>query len=232
MRLKQSSLCFEFAILPGTNYQMSFVFPVTDSDIRRSAHRQLFRDHHTAPGTLVVDELGLRHGSARADIAIVNGRLVAYEIKSERDSLHRLKNQVAAYDAIFDNITIIVGPKHERRVAQRIPRHWGIIIAQRGKLGAVRFEFQRKARMNRRIDLFAIAQLLWRTEVMGLLQSTGVSNQLLRQPRTALYRHLVSSMPAQTLKAAVRNCLRTRRNWRCPQQSFQCDGSCRPRAKL
>jgi len=206
-------------------------FPVNDSDIRESAHRKIFRRHHNAANTLVIDELGLRHGSARADIVVVNGKLAGYEIKSERDSLRRLRSQIGMYDAVFDSITLIVSPRHRSAATRHIPRHWGIILAQRGKRGAVHFDFQRKPRSNRRIDLFSIAQLLWRTEAVQLLRLRNASNRLLRLPRATLYRHLVSTLPAEALRAAVRNCLRNRRNWRHREPSFQYDDSCRPTAK-
>ena len=192
----------------------------------------MFRRHHNAANTLVIDELGLRHGSSRADVVIVNGKLAGYEIKSERDSLRRLTKQVPVYDAVFDSITVIVAPKHRPVVNRHVPRHWGIIVAQGDKHGAVHFKCQRKAGANRRIDLFSIAQLLWRDEAIQLLRLNGVSNRLLKLPRTELYRQLVANLSAKTLKAAVRQCLRSRQNWRCPQQSFQCGDWFRPIATL
>src|SRR5438132_3874390 len=108
---------------------------MTDFEIRRSFHGKMLRRHHGAPDTLVVDELGLQYGSGRADIAVVNGRLVGYEIKSDNDSLARLKRQISLYDAIFDSITIVVGLKHCSVICQRVPGHWGVVLAQIGKGG-------------------------------------------------------------------------------------------------
>src|SRR5437660_4553154 len=106
---------------------------MTDSEIRQSVHRKLLRRYHAARDTLVINELGLHHGSGRADIAVVNGRFRGYEIKSDRDSLVRLKNQISLYDAVFDSISIIVVAKHLPVICRRVPPHWGIVIAASGQ---------------------------------------------------------------------------------------------------
>jgi len=63
---------------------------MNDAGIRRNLHCKKLRRHHVDPDTLVVDELGLKHGKCRADIAVINGHLMGYEIKSDDDSLRRL----------------------------------------------------------------------------------------------------------------------------------------------
>src|SRR4051812_44988248 len=123
---------------------------MTDSEIRKSLHATILRHYHEAPETLVVDELGLRHGSCRADIAVVNGCLLGYEIKSDRDSLMRLKNQISVYDAVFDNITIVVGPRHNAVISRRVPRHWGVMLATLGNRGTIQFETRRCPSVNPR----------------------------------------------------------------------------------
>jgi hypothetical protein len=74
-------------------------------------HQKKLWLHHANENTLVVDELGILNGKSRADIAVINGYLVGFEIKSDEDSLTRLNDQVEAYNAVFDRSTLIVGPK-------------------------------------------------------------------------------------------------------------------------
>ena len=64
--------------------------------------------------TILVEELGLCRGFVRADIAVVNGLMKGFEIKSERDTLQRLQKQVEAYSRIFDTATIVVAGRHLR----------------------------------------------------------------------------------------------------------------------
>jgi hypothetical protein len=208
------------------------VLPVTDADIRQSIHRQLLRRHHAAADTLIVDELGLKHGHCRADIAVVNGRLIGYEIKSSKDSLCRLKHQIAGYNAVFDSITIVVGSKHGAAILRRVPRHWGILIAMPGIRGAMRFKVRRKAKRNNRVHPYSVAQLLWKNEAVALLNTIGITKRIVGLPRTKLCKLLVSRMSASALKRSVRESLRQRSGWPNQQPSFQCGDSFRPSAKL
>ncbi len=64
--------------------------PMRDRDVRQALRRKVLRDHIGDSSTLVLDELGLRHGTCRVDIAVVNSLLHGYEIKSDADNLARL----------------------------------------------------------------------------------------------------------------------------------------------
>ena len=64
-----------------------------DSDIRKSLYNNILKKHEDASDTIVLNELGLLQGACRVDIAVVNGSLHGYEIKSEADTLDRLPYQ-------------------------------------------------------------------------------------------------------------------------------------------
>ena len=88
---------------------------MNDALIRKRFHEQVLTPYHASPNAMVIDELGLHHGSCRADIAIVNGRMIGYEIKGETDTLKRLSDQVRAYNAVFDRAAIITTSKTASR---------------------------------------------------------------------------------------------------------------------
>src|SRR4051812_23970522 len=113
---------------------------MNDRLIRENFHRTVLRRDHACPDTLVLNELGLRHGEYRADIAVINGTLAGYEIKSDNDSLVRLVKQVQAYDAVFDRASVVVGPRHARTVTSRLPPSWGIYVCHSEIAGRVFFE--------------------------------------------------------------------------------------------
>ena len=188
---------------------------MNDLIIRKNFHKKKLRKYHADNNTLVIDELGLNHGKSRADIAVVNGLLVGYEIKSDNDSLFRLEEQIKSYNAIFDKVNIIVGLRHFRNIHKYVPRWWGIIIADKGLRNAVKFDLIRKSSRNKNIQPIPIARLLWRNEVIQLLKQKQIPSKLLRQPRAFLYETLVDSVNTDELKKSVRETLKTRRNWRC-----------------
>ena len=201
---------------------------MNDVDIRQNFHKKILRRQHAQKDTLVIDELGLNHGRCRADIAVINGHLVGYEIKSNNDSLRRLEEQVKSYNAVFDRISIVVGDRYINSIQNYIPEWWGVIVSLRGPRGAVNFDIIREARTNKNIDPISIAQLLWRNEAEEILQQKKLSPRILRQPRAILYEYLVNTLNICELRRLVREYFKKRKNWRCPQSPSQYDGLCQP----
>jgi hypothetical protein len=201
---------------------------MNDKEIRQNFHSKILRRQHTQKNTLVIDELGLNHGKCRADIAVVNGYLTGYEIKSNKDSLSRLDEQVKSYNAIFDKISIIVGDRYIDSIQKYIPRCWGIIISVRGCRGNVNFDTNRKAQINKNINPLAIARLLWRNEAAEILTQKQMSPKIIRQPRAILYKCLVDTLNTCELRKIVRKYLKNRKNWRCPASLSRYDGLCQP----
>ncbi len=202
-----------------------------DEQIRAAFHSKVLRRHHASADTLVVDELGLKHGRCRADIAVVNGHLNGYEIKSDEDSLVRLDGQVDAYSSVFDRVTAIVGKRHVERVQGQVPCWWGLVVCTAGVRGGVRFSTSRRAHMNPRVDPYAVAQLLWRNEAAEILMGRGVAASVLRSRRSVLYEKLVSVMGIDELRWHVRQRLKQRTNWRCPARPSAGGGLSRPSAR-
>lgn len=204
---------------------------MNDFEIRKSFHRKRLRRHHEDCETLVIDELGLIHGRYRADIAVVNGCLVGFEIKGKEDSLSRLPGQIPAYNAIFDRIAIIITGRHLDKVEALIPRWWGIIMCTEGKRGALNFITCRKAIMNPQVDPFAVAQLLWRSEAAEILVAKGETGDIMRKPRAVLYSRLATIMTRSELRDIVRYCFMHRTNWRRLKRPYEGDDLSLPIAK-
>ena len=203
---------------------------MNDVDIRQNFHKKILRRQHAQKDTLVIDELGLNHGKCRADIAVINGHLAAYEIKSNNDSLRRLEEQVKSYNAVFDRISIVVGDRYINSIQNYIPEWWGVIVSLRGPRGAVNFDIIREARTNKNIDPISIAQLLWRNEAEEILQQKKLSPRILRQPRAILYEYLVNTLNICELRRLVREYFKKRKNWRCPESPSRYGGLFQPAA--
>ncbi len=197
---------------------------MNDIEIRQNFHRKRLRRQHEDRDTLVINELGLNHGKSRADIAVVNGHIVGYEIKSDRDSLCRLSEQVQSYNAVFDRVSIIVGERHANSVQERVPEWWGLILSYRGARGAVNFQTLRKASANKNVDPVSLARLLWRNEASEVLQQEGLPRKILRQPRSVLYQYMAEVLSTRELRMTVREYLKKRKGWRCPESLSLCGG--------
>jgi hypothetical protein len=172
---------------------------------------------HDDAETFVVDELGLKNGEIRADIAVLNGKLVGYEIKTENDTLTRLPSQVEAYSEVFDKAFIIVSPNHLDKAVDSIPDWWGIYTITSTENDNYSFPCIRKAKLNKKQSSFSLAQLLWKAEALE------VANVLLRhniKPKTSkheVYDVISGTCSSKKLSKIVIKYLKQRENWRTSQ---------------
>jgi hypothetical protein len=181
-----------------------------DLDIRRELLSRL-REEHAADlkNTLIIDELGICQGERRVDVAVINGSLAGFEIKSERDTLGRLGRQRDAYELVFDEVTLVVSACHLKAARNVVPKWWGLLVAT-GRRGDVTLRLQRRPRRNKHTSDYAVAQLLWRDEVLALLEKHSLAAGLRSKPRNRLWQALVDAMDPLELRTEVRDQLRAR----------------------
>jgi hypothetical protein len=185
-----------------------------DRQLRTAVKQKMLRSHSQARDTRIIDELGLQHGASRVDLALVNGRIHGFELKSDRDTLARLGGQMEVYNSVLDRVTLVVVPRHCEAARRIVPDWWGIKVADLGKCGGIHFHSLRKALDNSGLVPLCIAQLLWREEAMTLLTRLGAAEGMARQRRESVFARVAEVAPLQILREHVRTCLRMRRAWR------------------
>src|ERR1035438_3619867 len=201
-----------------------------DIDLRQALRESLTARCTPDSNTVVVEELGIFSGAVRADIAVINGSLKGYEIKSDRDTLARLANQAVMYSKVFDTVTIVLADRHLERAARLIPDWWGIEVAVTDGSPKLQLSRIRNESLNSEVDPFALVQLLWRDEALALLGEASSSERLTSRPRRFLWQALATAVPLPELKSIVRACLKNRKCWRVDLQQTQCDEKFRPYA--
>lgn len=184
-----------------------------DSDIRAVLHSRLEARHGGDPKTRIVDELGVLMGDSRVDVAVINGKLEGFEIKSDRDRLVRLPRQADAYGRVFDRMTVVCCERHAAGVALCVPDWWGIEVV-RSVNRCTRIVQMRPPRANPGVEPGAVVQLLWRDEVLDELERLDRADGLRSKPRQVLWETLADALPPRVLRAVVRDRLRTRKDWR------------------
>lgn len=196
-----------------------------DIDIRQALLKQMVHDHSDESDTLIVEELGLCQGIARVDVAVVNGTLHGFEIKSARDTLSRLPAQSEVYNRSLEFVTIVVSAAHLKKVREVVPSWWGIWCAT-GDSHAVALKICRKGRRNPAVAPSAVAQLLWRDEALQILAERKLDKGLRGKSREQIWNHLAASLTPAELSHAVRSRLKIRgKSWREPALLTRCDGS-------
>lgn len=192
----------------------SFVF--TNDKIIRTALKTGFEKlYDKDPHARIIEELGITHGAARVDIAVVNGVLHGYELKSDLDNLLRLPEQIRVYNSVLDQVTLVVGKSHVYDAIKLVPEWWGVMIAKIvNSSGIVSFYDIREPGVNPLQNSIAIARLLWREEALGILEKNDEAKGMRYKPRKILYEKLAYILDQNTLKAEVRQSLISRTNWR------------------
>jgi hypothetical protein len=183
-----------------------------DSDIRAAARQHLSARHPNDPDTLIVEEMGLWSGSARIDLATINGELSGIELKSDRDTLDRLPRQAKIYGLVFDRVELIVGARHIDKAKSMIPNWWGVVVAI-DSLDTIVLEPYRKARLNPSPNPMMIARLLWRDEALTILADYDLAKGWRSKPVKAIHQRLATELPFEELGRCVRATLKRRDGW-------------------
>jgi hypothetical protein len=185
---------------------------VRDIDVRRVLHTRLRAEHPPCSRTLVIDEFDLA-GAARVDVAVINGSLSGYEIKSARDTLRRLPAQIETYSRVFDLMTIVVASSHLTSALEAVPDWWSVVTAH-GEDADVVLVDQRRGAVNHNVESDALVWLLWRDELLAELAARDLVIGLRSKPRRVLCERLTAEVTVAELQTIVRDRLRARENWR------------------
>ena len=183
-----------------------------DSDIRLVLDKVLKEKYNSEPDTVIRHEVGLCAGKRRIDIATINSEIVGYEIKSDEDTLLRLKGQAEAYGYVLDKAIIVTTERHLYSAIDKLPDWWGVIVAHNQNRD-IYLENFRKPVNNEQYDAFSLAQLLWREEALEELRLRNKAQGLSKKARYYVWAALASAVPLDELRSIVRTRLKVRPVW-------------------
>lgn len=192
---------------------------ITETQIRQALHRRRFARAVKSSKALVFDELGLMHARARIDIAVINGSIHGYEIKSEADTLRRFDRQLAIYATCLQKLTVVCAERHLTELYSLTPKWCGILLVVKGPRSGLDFISVRKPEKNPGLDKLKLAHLLWRPEVIDLLSRLDAPRALLKKSRVDMYDFVAKQMSASEIIDYVRECFISRETWRHPPKS-------------
>lgn len=200
---------------------------IYDHDIRKILHRDFCkREDFIKTPTIVIDEMDICAGRSRVDIAVINGKMHGYEIKSKQDTLERLPRQVEDYNKIFDTMTLVVFENHLDKVYELIPAWWSVKSVSE-KDSKIVITTRRKGKINTNLDIDSIVLLLWRDEMINILMMyTDVRKGYKSKTRKQLGELLTSNIEREQIPLIVREQLKFRKSWRAVAIQRQ-DDDCR-----
>ncbi|WP_298894674.1 sce7726 family protein [uncultured Psychroserpens sp.] len=183
-----------------------------DFDIRKLLRDTTLKKFIVDSDSKIVDELNIPITKSRIDIAVLNGHLHGYEIKSSRDNLIRLPHQIEGYSKVFDYLTVVTENKHHEKILKMLPEWVGLQVCVETSVG-FRIETIRKPYINKNKEGFFLAKLLWREEIENILKSQEIS---FRKKDTVwkLSELLGCKIPTRKLSKIVRETLKKRVDWK------------------
>lgn len=121
-------------------------FNTFEKEIKKTVLNYLLNKSELSKDVTVINELTIDSFSRRLDLAVLtNKKIVAYEIKSDADSLYRLSGQLEKYRQYFDKTIVVTTPKHLDNILKSVSSDievWEVVeqkitIKQRGKASRI-----------------------------------------------------------------------------------------------
>ncbi|WEO64811.1 sce7726 family protein [Rhizobium rhizogenes] len=183
-----------------------------DIHIRTAMLDKLRHTHRRESDVRIVQEMGVWAGTVRVDIAVLNGEMVGYELKSDSDTLMRLPTQADIYSRVFDRMTLVAGSRHFDKAIEIVPSWWGLIKAiDHG--GGIKLQQARPSRRNQTQEPYLIAELLRKDEALLLMERLGIARGWRSKRVKAIHEYLAYQLPLRVLRNNVRDILKARVEW-------------------
>jgi len=149
------------------------------NDIRMALRQWVHNKFELKHDDILINELGFSNKdplstvdySFRADLALANGRLVGFEIKSQKDNLKRWLSQMTAYTNVFDEIWLCSHGKHLYQALEMTEKHIGVLaVDDSGSITVIRY-----AEKNTKSNFYDLSGLLWKDELLDYALLNNVS---------------------------------------------------------
>lgn len=159
---------------------MMDIEPLSPNHIKDLLYRWVSNTFQLKDTDILINELGFYNkdiestidNSFRADVALANGRLVGFEIKSEKDSLKRWPSQMSAYTNVFDEVWLCTHAKHLECALKITHKNIGILLVDSlGSIAVVR-NAKEAGSLN---NVYDLSGLLWKDEIVDLANKYNIT---------------------------------------------------------
>lgn len=199
--------------MSATDFNIKWVkkMEFNDKNYRDLLIKELNMTYENTEDTRIIHELGLDSGSSRIDVAVVNGILHGYEIKSDLDNLDRLPRQMEYYNQMFERMTIVVSRKYLTKVQEIIPSWWGIKVMSND---CSRLISIRKGRKVNQQDTLILLKLLWKKDLENFIDYLNLDKSIKKMRKKNLLQFLLQEASKEDIKTFVYSTLKSRTEWR------------------
>lgn len=190
-----------FEILKVAGHRDEYIY-------RAAISHKILMGTHSLQSASMLNEF--RAGSCKADLVILNGTATVYEIKSERDSLARLANQVENYKRVFAKVNVIASEGHVDGVLATVPGDVGVLcLSRRYRISTVRHAVD----CPERICPVTVFESLRSAEAVAILKALSVAvPQVPNTQRHTALRELFADLDPVALHVEMVRTLKRTRN--------------------
>lgn len=156
---------------------------------------------------------------SRVDLCRVNGKSIAYEIKTELDTMNRLEKQVEDYSKIFEYVYIVTPYSSWDKIMGIIPSYCGALLYTFSE-GECCFKEKRKAKKSPNLDSLAQLKNVSSEDLKFMLAELRVNKipNTRREREDMLVNKCTSNRLNRIFKEALRN--KFGKQWRFIQANF------------
>ncbi|VGP97124.1 hypothetical protein SB5439_03325 [Klebsiella variicola] len=177
-----------------------------ESAIKALVIKDIFLKENNATAisnNFVIDEFSVANFSRRVDlIHSRNDKIFAYEIKSEFDSLSRLKGQVDEYLTHFDKVTVVAAPRHIDKALLLTPKHVAVWEVADSKLKIVR-----RGKILPITDKMKFIRMMTLIELLSLAKKSNIE---IKDKKRKIVELSLLSIPTKYLREEAINNLKIR----------------------
>lgn len=146
----------------------------------------------------------LNSGKSRLDLCKVNGTSIAFEIKTDLDSLYRLNKQLCDYMSLFEKVYVICSEKRCNSIEKIIPHECGIYSYKVTKNGKYIFKEYKKAKKSKIINEKQQLELLTKKELESIVNREDL------QTRDELVDYILKNKTRNQINLIFKNCLKAK----------------------
>lgn len=118
---------------------------------------------------VLINEMVFGKSSRRADLVVANGHLIAFEVKSDLDTLRRLEGQVSDYLTRFDKLVLVVSSRF-LQCALDVDERVGVWESFRNEKGLVKIRVVRPGKLKPITSRVNLCEFLLRRELIDLIR--------------------------------------------------------------
>jgi hypothetical protein len=146
--------------------------PLSEREIKLAVIAHLEKKSALQDG-VVINELPVANWSRRADLAVANGKLQAFEIKSDFDSLRRLDAQIALFATRFDKVVVVTTSRFLSSALERLPPFVEIWEAAR-RGSEIDLRVVRRGQIREIKNRHILASYLQKSEIASFIRSNSL----------------------------------------------------------